>query len=73
MKSIKVSARNVQKAIDNALKELNLKQEDVDIKIIDEGGLFRKAKVEIFYDESKVIDDKISEEKNEEQDEKEEE
>ena len=64
MKSIKVSARNVQKAIDNALKELNLKQEDVDIKIIDEGGLFRKAKVEIFYDESKVIDDKISEEIN---------
>ena len=51
MKSIQVSARTVQKAIDQALKDLNLSQDEVDIKILDEGGLFRKAKVEIFYEE----------------------
>ena len=51
MKSIQVTARSVQKAIDNALQQLGLSQDDVDIKILDEGGIFRKAKVEIFYEE----------------------
>ena len=51
MKSLQVCARTVQKAIDQALKELNLSQDEVDIKILDEGGLFRKAKVEILYEE----------------------
>lgn len=43
-------AKNVEKAIELGLEELGLNQEDVDIKILDQGGLFRKAKVEIIYD-----------------------
>lgn len=50
MKKIRVSAKNVQKAIEEGLKELNASQEEVDIKIIDEGGLFKKATVELTLD-----------------------
>ena len=50
MKSIIAQGKNVQKAIENGLKELNVTQDEVDIKIIDEGGLFRKAKVELTLD-----------------------
>lgn len=45
-------AKSVDKAIELGLSELNLKQEDVDIKILDEGGFFRKAKVEIIYQDN---------------------
>lgn len=37
--------KNIEKAIENALFELKAQREDVDIKIINEGGLFKKAKV----------------------------
>ena len=45
MKSVEITAKNVQKAIEQGLKELNATQDEVDIKILDEGGFFRKAKV----------------------------
>lgn len=45
MKSIEATGKNIEKAIENALFELRAKREDVDIKILDEGGLFKKAKV----------------------------
>lgn len=51
MKTIQVSAKNVSKAIEQGLNELGKSQEEVDIKIIDEGGFFRKAKVELSYDD----------------------
>jgi|AntRauTorcE11897_2_1112592.scaffolds.fasta_scaffold00016_92 spoIIIJ-associated protein len=47
MKKYEFAARNVQDAIAKGLKELNQKQEDVDIKILSEGGLFSKAKIAI--------------------------
>ena len=50
MKSIVVQGKNVAKAIESGLKELNATQDEVSIKILDEGGLFRKAKVEITLD-----------------------
>lgn len=53
MKTIQVTAKNVQKAIEEGLKELGVSQEEVDIKVLDEGGLFRKAKVELSYDDGK--------------------
>ena len=37
--------KNIEQAINNALLELKAPREDVDIKIINEGGLFKKAKV----------------------------
>ena len=39
------TGKNIEKAIENALLELKAPREDVDIKIISEGGLFKKAKV----------------------------
>ncbi len=37
--------KTIEKAIENALLELKAIREDVDIKILNEGGLFKKAKV----------------------------
>lgn len=37
--------KNVEQAIENALFELKAPREDVDIKILSEGGLFKKARV----------------------------
>lgn len=37
--------KNIEQAIENALFELKAVREDVDIKILNEGGLFKKAKV----------------------------
>jgi spoIIIJ-associated protein len=56
MKQYEYSAKNVQDAIQKGLKELNLKQEDVDIKILSEGGLFSKAKVILITEEEEVVE-----------------
>lgn len=45
MLSAEGTGRTIEKAIESALFELKAKREDVDIKILDEGGLFKKAKV----------------------------
>lgn len=37
--------KNIEQAIENALFDLKASREDVDIKILSEGGLFKKAKV----------------------------
>ena len=71
MKTIQITAKNVQKAIEQGLKELGVSQEEVDIKILDEGGLFRKAKIELCYEEGNVVKEK-SEKKAEDKDKKEE-
>lgn len=85
MKKIQMTGKNVQKAIEDGLKELNATQEEVEIKIIDEGGLFRKAKVELILDKEieeerkeseikseKVLVDEISKENKKDKDKKEE-
>ena len=71
MKTIQITAKNVQKAIEQGLKELGVSQEEVDIKILDEGGLFRKAKIELCYEEGNIAKEK-SEKKAEDKDKKEE-
>lgn len=53
MSDYEFSGRNLQDAIKNGLDKLNVKQEDVDIKIVSEGGLFSKAKVIIVTEEDK--------------------
>lgn len=45
MKSCEGVGKSIEKAIENALLELKAPREDVDIKILEEGGLFKKAKV----------------------------
>ena len=61
MKKYEFTGKNIQAAIDNGLKQLNLKQEDVDIKIISEGGLFSKAKVELITNETEEIKEPLTE------------
>ena len=66
MKKIQITAKNVQKAIEQGLKELNATQDEVDIKILDEGGFFKKAKVELILDKE-VEERQAKEEKTNEQ------
>lgn len=78
MRSYEFSAKSVDKAIKLGLETLNKKQEDVDIKIISEGGLFKKAKIVIniedkpeitnFRKEQPKIDVKKAETKSEQKD-----
>ena len=68
--------KTIEKAIENALLELKAPREDVDIKILNEGGLFKKAKVVVSISEDalpryqkreeKRKEEKIVEEKKEE-------
>lgn len=54
MREVEGLGKNIEQAIENALFELKAPREDVDIKILCEGGLFKKAKVLV-----KISDDAI--------------
>ena len=45
MRSCEGTGKNIEQAINNALLELKAAREDVDIKILSEGGFLKKAKV----------------------------
>lgn len=47
MLSVECTGKTIEKAIESALLELKAPREDVDIKILSEGGLFKKAKVQV--------------------------
>ncbi len=47
MKKIEVSAKSIEKAIEEGLATLGTTLENVDITVITEGGLFKKAKIEM--------------------------
>ena len=47
MLEVEATGKNLEQAIQNALFELKAPREDCDIKILDEGGFFRKAKVRV--------------------------
>lgn len=47
MLSAEGTGKTIEKAIESALLELKAPREDVDIKILSEGGLFKKAKVQV--------------------------
>ena len=42
---IEATGKNVEIAIQNGLLECGMKREEVDVKVVDAGGLFKKAKV----------------------------
>lgn len=46
--------KNIEQAINNALFELKASREDVDIKILEEGGFFKKAKVLVSISEDAI-------------------
>jgi len=54
MLSCEATGKNIEQAINNALLELKASREDVDIKIIEEGGFFKKAKVLVSISEDAV-------------------
>ena len=42
---IEATGKNVEIAIQNGLLECGMKREEVEVKVLEEGGLFKKAKV----------------------------
>ena len=54
MKSCEGIGKTIEKAIEDALEKLKAKKEDVDIKILDEGGIFKKAKVLVTISEDSI-------------------
>ncbi len=51
MKEYISTGKNIDVAIEQGLKFLGLNREDVDIKVLETGGLFKKAKVCLMYEE----------------------
>ncbi len=63
---IEVSAKTIEKAVEEGLKQLNANMEDVDVKVISEGGLFKKAKIEMTLNTTEItekveVDEKVLE------------
>ncbi len=54
---IEVSAKTIEKAIEEGLKKLETTIDKVDIKVLSEGGVFKKAKIEINYADAEDKDD----------------
>lgn len=50
------TGKNVDIAITNGLNIIGKNREDVDIKILEQGGLFKKAKVALIYDKIEVVE-----------------
>lgn len=58
---IEATGKSVEIAIQNGLLECGMKREEVDVKIIDNGGLFKKAKVVLTWGEEKQEESIIEE------------
>lgn len=54
MRSAEGTGKNIEQAIQNALLELKASREDVDIKILNEGGFLKKAKVLVSISEDAI-------------------
>lgn len=58
--------KNVEKAIEDALVQLKTSRDNVDIKILETGGLFKKAKVQVSISEEYLQEYKKKEQKKQE-------
>ena len=71
MRSVEVTAKKVQDAINQGLEQLGVRLDEVTVEVIEQGGLFRKAKVKLTVDadaeaeNSAASADKKSERKSE--------
>ncbi len=54
MRSCEGTGKNIEQAVQNALLELKASREDVDIKILNEGGFLKKAKVLVTISEDAI-------------------
>lgn len=59
---LEATGKNVELAIQNGLLECGLKREEVEVKVLDNGGLFKKAKVVLIWGEEKVQEEVETEE-----------
>ena len=57
---IEATGKSVEIAIQNGLLECGMKREEVEVKIIEKGGLFKKAKVVLSWGEkpAEVVEEK---------------
>lgn len=53
---IEASGKSVEIAIQNGLLECGKKREEVEVKVLDQGGLFKKARVELSWKEPRDVD-----------------
>ena len=51
---IEATGKSVEIAIQNGLLECGMKREDVNVKVLDEGGLFKKAKVVLSWNRTRT-------------------
>lgn len=61
-KYVEAMGKNVQEAVDNALRELGVTLDKVNVEILSQGGVFKNAKVRVQLNEKEVADVKNEEE-----------
>ena len=54
---IEATGKSVEIAIQNGLLECGMKREDVNVKVVEEGGLFKKAKVILSWGEEEKTEE----------------
>lgn len=59
---LEATGKSVEIAIQNGLLECGMKREEVDVKVIDEGGLFKKAKVVLTWGEQPAVEQETEKE-----------
>ena len=59
---LEATGKSVEIAIQNGLLECGMKREDVEIKVVEQGGLFKKAKVILTWGEEKKEESEVVEE-----------
>ena len=62
---LEATGKSVEIAIQNGLLECGMKREEVEVKVLEEGGLFKKAKVLLTWGEAQVEEAPITEETEE--------
>lgn len=62
---LEATGKNVELAIQNGLLECGMKREEVEVKVLDNGGLFKKAKVMLIWGEEKLEEPKAETETEE--------
>ena len=59
---LEATGKSVEIAIQNGLLECGMKREEVDVKVLEEGGLFKKAKVVLIWGEEAKVEETQPEE-----------
>ena len=63
---IEATGKSVEIAIQNGLLECGMKREDVNVKVLDEGGIFKKAKVVLSWGEEEKVEEVVEQTEAEE-------